>query len=105
MKFEKPGRRDDFDYPQMAEESVGKALQDAKVNYKDIEQAFVGYVFGKWQKNPLHLCIVHTCTYIDIHTYRTHTNSAPGYYFLARLLGGSSNQIFSNTRPLRPTFY
>lgn len=46
MKFEKPGRRDDFDYPQMAEESVGKALQDAKVNYKDIEQAFVGYVFG-----------------------------------------------------------
>jgi len=45
-KFEKPGRRDDFDYPQMAEESVGKALQDAKVNYKDIEQAFVGYVFG-----------------------------------------------------------
>ena len=38
----------------MAEESVGKALQDAKVNYKDIEQAFVGYVFGKWQKNEDH---------------------------------------------------
>ena len=70
MKFEKPGRRDDFDYPQMAEESVGKALQDAKVNYKDIEQAFVGYVFGKWQKKILlHMCIVHTCTYLDIHTY------------------------------------
>ena len=31
--------------------------------------------------------------------------SAPGYYFLARLFGGSSNGIFSNTRPLRPTFY
>ena len=37
--------------------------------------------------------------------YRTHTNSAPGYYFLARLLGGSSNRIFSDTRPQRPTFY
>ena len=47
MKFEKPGRRDDFDYPQMAEESIGKALEDAKVNYKDIQQAFVGYVYGK----------------------------------------------------------
>ena len=42
---------------------------------------------------------------ISVHTYRTHTNSAPGYYFLARLFGGSSNGIFSNTRPLRPTFY
>ena len=47
FQFEKPGRRDDFDYPQMAEESIGKALEDAKVNYKDIQQAFVGYVYGK----------------------------------------------------------
>ena len=30
----------------MAEESVGKALNDAKVNYKDVQQAFVGYVYG-----------------------------------------------------------
>ena len=59
MKFEKPGRRDDFDYPQMAEESVGKALQDAKVNYKDIEQAFVGYVFGKWQKKIHYICALY----------------------------------------------
>ena len=31
----------------MAEESVGKALNDAKVSYKDVQQAFVGYVYGQ----------------------------------------------------------
>merc|ERR1711953_1470171 len=45
-KFEKPGRRDDFDYPEMSKESVSKALEDASVNYGDIQQAIVGYVYG-----------------------------------------------------------
>jgi len=45
-KFEKPGSRDDFDYPQMAEESVKAALKDGGVSYKDIQQAYVGYVYG-----------------------------------------------------------
>eukprot|EP00093_Oithona_nana_P009637 09637.XXX_453103_457080_1 [CDS] Oithona nana genome sequencing. len=45
-KFEKPGRRDDFDYPEMSKESVSKALEDAAVNYSDIQQAIVGYVYG-----------------------------------------------------------
>uniref|UniRef100_A0A2H8TNR1 propanoyl-CoA C-acyltransferase n=1 Tax=Melanaphis sacchari TaxID=742174 RepID=A0A2H8TNR1_9HEMI len=45
-KFEKPGRRDDFDYPQMAVESVTKALQDAKINIQKVDQACVGYVYG-----------------------------------------------------------
>lgn len=31
----------------MMKESVTKALADAKIPYKDIEQACVGYVFGK----------------------------------------------------------
>jgi hypothetical protein len=31
----------------MASESVGKALQDAKVQYGEIQQAAVGYVYGK----------------------------------------------------------
>ena len=46
-QFEKPGRRDDFDYPQMAQESVSKALNDSKVSYKDVQQACVGYVYGE----------------------------------------------------------
>uniref|UniRef100_A0A1X7UWE8 Thiolase N-terminal domain-containing protein n=1 Tax=Amphimedon queenslandica TaxID=400682 RepID=A0A1X7UWE8_AMPQE len=45
-KFEKPGRRDDFDYPDMAKEAGTKALQDAGVAYTDIEQAVVGYAYG-----------------------------------------------------------
>ncbi|CAF3351987.1 unnamed protein product [Rotaria socialis] len=45
-KFEKPGRREDFDYPDMAKESTTKAIKDAGVSYKDVEQAFVGYVYG-----------------------------------------------------------
>ncbi|XP_063230568.1 sterol carrier protein 2 [Bacillus rossius redtenbacheri] len=45
-KFEKPGRRPDFDYPQMAKEAVTKALQDAKLQLGDVQQACVGYVYG-----------------------------------------------------------
>jgi acetyl-CoA acyltransferase len=46
-KFEKPGRREGWDYPQMAEESGSNALQDAGISYDQVEQAFVGYVYGE----------------------------------------------------------
>ncbi|XP_066299307.1 sterol carrier protein 2-like [Branchiostoma lanceolatum] len=45
-KFEKPGRRQDFDYPDMAREAGSKALADAAISYKDVQQAVVGYVYG-----------------------------------------------------------
>ncbi|XP_078042390.1 sterol carrier protein X-related thiolase [Augochlora pura] len=45
-KFEKPGRRDDVDYPEMAKEAVTKALQDARISYNEIKAACVGYVYG-----------------------------------------------------------
>lgn len=45
-KFEKPGRRENFDYPQMAKEAVTKALKDAKIDYREVKQAVVGYVYG-----------------------------------------------------------
>ncbi|KAK3735896.1 hypothetical protein RRG08_041082 [Elysia crispata] len=45
-KFEKPGRRDNFDYPQMALEAGTKALEDAGLRYDQIEQACCGYVAG-----------------------------------------------------------
>ena len=45
-KFEKPGRREDFDYPDMAKESVTAALKDASLEYSSVEQACVGYVYG-----------------------------------------------------------
>lgn len=46
-KFEKPGRREGWDYPQMARESGTKALEDAGVSYDQVEQAYVGYVYGE----------------------------------------------------------
>lgn len=45
-KFEKPGKRDNFDYPDMAKEAVTKALTDASVPYTSVKQACVGYVYG-----------------------------------------------------------
>ncbi|XP_063705128.1 sterol carrier protein 2 [Culicoides brevitarsis] len=45
-KFEKPGRRENFDYPDMAKEAVTKALEDAKIKYDEVKQAVVGYVYG-----------------------------------------------------------
>ncbi|MGH2758811.1 MAG: lipid-transfer protein [Actinomycetota bacterium] len=45
-KFEKPQSKD-WDYPDMAKESIGKALEDSKLPYETIEQAAVGYVYGE----------------------------------------------------------
>lgn len=45
-KFEKPGKRENFDYPDMAKEAVTKALQDAKITYDKVKAACVGYVYG-----------------------------------------------------------
>lgn len=45
-KFEKPGRRENFDYNQMGKESTLKALEDAGISYQEIKAACVGYVYG-----------------------------------------------------------
>ncbi len=46
-KFEKPGRRADVDYPDMAREAGSMALSDAGVPYSAIQHVCVGYVYGK----------------------------------------------------------
>ncbi|MCV7345055.1 lipid-transfer protein [Mycolicibacterium rhodesiae] len=46
-KFEKPGRREGWDYPEMAQEAGSKAIEDAGIDYDEIDQAFVGYVYGE----------------------------------------------------------
>src|SRR5476651_2247146 len=45
-KFEKPGARPKWDYPEMAKEAGEMALRDAGVAFALIEQACVGYVYG-----------------------------------------------------------
>src|SRR6185436_19557468 len=43
-KFAKPGASEDYNV--MATKAAKAALEDASVDYKDVEQAFAGYVFG-----------------------------------------------------------
>lgn len=45
-KFYKPNQDDVGDYPELAQEAVEAALNDASVSYKDVKQACVGYVYG-----------------------------------------------------------
>ncbi|MER7005389.1 lipid-transfer protein [Dactylosporangium sp. NPDC000555] len=45
-KFEKPGRREDWDYPDMAREAGTAALQDAGVGYGEVQEVYAGYVYG-----------------------------------------------------------
>ena len=46
-KFEKPGRREGWDYPAMARESGTNALADAGLDYDRVQAAYVGYVYGE----------------------------------------------------------
>lgn len=46
-KFEKPGARAEWDYPDMAREAGGRALADAGIDYALVQEAFVGYVYGE----------------------------------------------------------
>ena len=44
VKFQKPGASDEYNV--MAANAARAALADAKVKFEDVEQAFVGYVYG-----------------------------------------------------------
>ncbi len=51
-KFCKPGRRknddgSDWAYPDMAREAGTKALADAGIDYREVQEAYVGYVYGE----------------------------------------------------------
>ena len=45
-RFEKPGRREGWDYPAMVRESGSAALADAGVAYADVQEVYAGYVYG-----------------------------------------------------------
>ena len=44
-KFEKPGKRD-WDYPDMGRIAAERALEDATISYKEIDQVACGYCYG-----------------------------------------------------------
>lgn len=43
-KFEKPGRRENWDFTEMVKESVPAALEDAGIEFSDIQTAFASFV-------------------------------------------------------------
>jgi len=45
-KFEKPGSRKNFDYPQMCKEACENAMADAGIKFDDVQFASVGYAYG-----------------------------------------------------------
>ena len=45
-KFEKPGRRENWDYPDFGSQAARAALDDAGVPYTAINHAFVGFCYG-----------------------------------------------------------
>jgi sterol carrier protein 2 len=45
-KFEKPGARPGWDYPDMGAEAIVKALSDASIPYSAVQSVTCGYVYG-----------------------------------------------------------
>ncbi|XP_054837294.1 sterol carrier protein 2 isoform X2 [Eublepharis macularius] len=96
-KFEKPGSREDFDYPNMAKEAGQKALADAGIPYSAVEQAFVGYVYG--DSTCGQRAIYHSLGLTGIPIVNVNNNCATGStaLFLARQLiqGGLANCVLA----------
>ena len=44
-KFLRPGKHN-FDYHELAKLAVERAMRDAGIKYSEVEQAFVGHVYG-----------------------------------------------------------
>lgn len=84
-KFEKPGRRTDFDYPDMAQEAVKKALADARIHYSDVKQACVGYVYGDSTSGQRALYEV-GMTGIPIYNVNNNCSTGSSALFLAKQL-------------------
>ncbi|KAJ6662508.1 hypothetical protein lerEdw1_011644 [Lerista edwardsae] len=96
-KFEKPGRREDFDYTDMAKEAGQKALADAGVSYSAVEQACVGYVYG--DSTCGQRAIYHSLGLSGIPIINVNNNCATGStaLFMARQLiqGGLANCVLA----------
>ncbi|XP_037537977.1 sterol carrier protein 2 [Nematolebias whitei] len=85
-KFDKPGARDNYDYPEMAKEAGEKALADAGIPYSAIQQACVGYVYG--DSTCGQRAIYHSLGLTGIPIVNVHNNCSTGStaLFLGRQL-------------------
>lgn len=88
-KFEKPGSRENFDYPDMAKEAAQAALHDAGISYSDVEQACVSYVFG--DSTCGQKAIYHSLGLSGIPIHNVNNNCASGssaLYLAQQLIAG-----------------
>ncbi|XP_053740316.1 sterol carrier protein 2 isoform X2 [Synchiropus splendidus] len=96
-KFEKPGTREDFDYPEMAKEAGQKALADAGIPYSAVEQACVGYVYG--DSTCGQRAIYHSLGLTGIPIFNVNNNCSTGStaLFMARQLiqGGLADCVLA----------
>jgi sterol carrier protein 2 len=89
VPFQKPGQSDDWDV--MAEKAILLALGDCGLSYRDIRQAFAGYVFGDSTAGQSALYRV-GCTGIPIVNVNNNCSSGSTALYLARQiveLGGA----------------
>ncbi|KAL8178657.1 UNVERIFIED_CONTAM: sterol carrier protein 2 [Gekko kuhli] len=97
ITFEKPGSREDFDYPNMAEEAGQKALSDAGIPYSAVEQAYVGYVYG--DSTCGQRAVYHSLGLTGIPVVNVNNNCATGStaLFMARqvIQGGLANCVLA----------
>jgi acetyl-CoA acetyltransferase len=95
-RFEKPGARPAWDYPDMAQEAVNAALQDAGIQYKSVQQACVGYVYGDSTSGQ---CALYRVGMTGIPIYNVNNNCSTGStaLFMAKQLvaGGIADCVLA----------
>ncbi|XP_027694044.1 non-specific lipid-transfer protein isoform X2 [Vombatus ursinus] len=96
-KFQKPGRQDSVDYPDLAKEAGLKALADAQISYSEVEQACVGYVYGESTSGQR--AIYHSLGLTGIPIFNVNNNCSTGStaLYMARQLiqGGLANCVLA----------
>ena len=94
-KFMRPGKHS-FDYPELANVAMKRALRDAGIKFDQIEQAYVGYVYGDSASGQR---AVYTMGNTGIPIFNVNNNCATGstalYLAAQAIKGGQSDCIMT----------
>ena len=94
-KFYKPGKHN-YDYHELAEQASRRALRDAGVEWKTVQQAYVGYVYGDSTAGQRAVYQL-GCTGIPIINVNNNcsTGSTALYLAAAAIKGGSADCVMA----------
>lgn len=95
-KFEKPGARPGWDYPDMGAEAIVKALADSGVSYSDVQAATCGYVYGDTCAGQRALYKV-GMTGVPVYNVNNACSTGSSALYLGRqlILGGSADCVLA----------